>query len=75
MTAYQGKQKLWQKEVSKAGLSSGVEAADGHVIVGNAKGQLFALDQATGEQKWTAQLTGAHSCAIVDSSWSCDFCQ
>ncbi len=23
------------------------------------KGQLFALDQATGEQKWTAQLTGA----------------
>ncbi len=59
VTAYQGKQKLWQKEVSKAGLSSGVEAADGHVIVGNAKGQLFALDQATGEQKWTAQLTGA----------------
>ena len=40
-------------------MSSGVEAADGHVIVGNAKGQLFALDQATGEQKWTAQLTGA----------------
>ena len=59
VTAYQGKQKLWQKEVSKAGLSSGVEAADGHVIVGNAKGQLFALDQVTGEQKWTAQLTGA----------------
>ena len=59
VTAYQGKQKLWQKEVSKTGLSSGVEAADGHVIVGNAKGQLFALDQATGEQKWTAQLTGA----------------
>lgn len=59
VTAYQGKQKLWQKEVSKAGLSSGVEAADGHVIVGNAKGQLFALDQATGEQKWTTQLTGA----------------
>ncbi len=23
------------------------------------KGQLFALDQATGEQKWTAQLSGA----------------
>ena len=59
VTAYKGKQKLWQKEVSKAGLSSGVEAADGYVIVGNAKGQLFALDQATGEQKWTAQLTGA----------------
>ena len=59
VTAYKGKQKLWQKEVSKAGLSSGVEAADGYVIVGNAKGQLFALDQVTGEQKWTAQLTGA----------------
>ena len=59
VTAYRGKDKVWSKKVSKQGLSSGVEAKDGLVIVGNHKGQLFALDQATGEQKWTAQLTGA----------------
>ncbi|USE83717.1 outer membrane protein assembly factor BamB [Acinetobacter tibetensis] len=59
VTAYRGKDKVWSKKVSKQGLSSGVEAKDGLVIVGNQKGQLFALDQATGEQKWTAQLTGA----------------
>lgn len=59
VTAYQGKQRLWQQKVSKQGLSSGVEAAEDTVIVGNKKGQLFALDQATGEQKWTAQLSGA----------------
>lgn len=57
--AYKGKQRLWEKKVSKQGLSSGVEAAEGMVIVGNKKGQLFVLDQITGEQKWTAQLTGA----------------
>ncbi|MBP6353861.1 MAG: outer membrane protein assembly factor BamB [Acinetobacter sp.] len=57
--AYQGKQRLWQKKISKLGLSSGVEAKDGLVVVGNQKGQLFALDQATGETKWTAQLSGA----------------
>lgn len=57
--AYQGKQRLWQKKISKLGLSSGVEAKDGIVVVGNQKGQLFALDQATGETKWTAQLSGA----------------
>lgn len=57
--AYQGNQKLWEKEVSKQGLSSGVEAANGLVVVGNKKGQLFVLDQATGAEKWTAQLSGA----------------
>ena len=57
--AYKGKERLWQKKISKQGLTAGVETADGIVVVGNAKGQLFALDQATGEQKWTAQLTGA----------------
>ena len=57
--AYQGKQRLWQKKISKLGLSSGVEAKDGLVVVGNQKGQLFALDQAPGETKWTAQLSGA----------------
>ena len=41
VTAYQGKQRLWQQKVSKQGLSSGVEAAEGTVIVGNKKGQLF----------------------------------
>ncbi|WPP54478.1 outer membrane protein assembly factor BamB [Acinetobacter pittii] len=59
VAAYRGKQRLWEKKVSKLGLSSGVEAAEGIVVVGNSKGQLFALDQATGEQKWTAQLSGA----------------
>ena len=59
VSAYQGKQRLWEKKVSKSGLSSGVEAADGVVIVGNKKGQVFALDQASGEQKWAAQLSGA----------------
>jgi outer membrane protein assembly factor BamB len=59
VSAFKGKQRLWQKKVSKDNLSSGVEAAEGLVIVGNQKGQLFALDQQTGEQKWTAQLTGA----------------
>ena len=57
--AYQGKQRLWKKKISKLGLSSGVEAKDGLVVVGNSKGQLFALDQTTGDEKWTAQLSGA----------------
>ncbi|CAB1208542.1 outer membrane protein assembly factor BamB [Acinetobacter bouvetii] len=59
VSAYQGKQRLWQKKVTKSGLSAGIEAAEGLVVVGNKKGQLFALDQATGEQRWTAQLSGA----------------
>ena len=59
VSAYQGQQRLWEKQVSKTGLSSGVEAAEGVVIVGNKKGQLFALDEATGAEKWTAQLSGA----------------
>ena len=59
MAAYQGKQRLWQKQVSKQGLTAGVNAAEGIVVAGNSKGQLFALDQQTGEQKWVAQLTGA----------------
>lgn len=59
VTAMQGKNRLWQKKVSKDGLSAGAEAADGLVVVGNSKGRLFALDQATGEQKWSVQLTGA----------------
>ena len=59
VTAMQDKNRLWQKKVSKDGLSAGAEAADGVVIVGNSKGRLFALDQATGEQKWSVQLTGA----------------
>ncbi len=57
--AFQGKQRLWQKKVTKQGLTAGIEAKDGLVIVGSSKGQLYALDQATGEEKWTAQLSGA----------------
>ena len=49
-------------------LSSGVEAADGVVIVGNQKGHVFALDQATGATKWSAQLSGAIiSSALIQS--------
>lgn len=59
VSAYQGKQRVWEKQVTKLGLSSGVEAANGLVIVGNKKGQLFALDQKTGDIRWTAQLSGA----------------
>ncbi|OTG84750.1 outer membrane protein assembly factor BamB [Acinetobacter sp. ANC 4648] len=59
VVAYKGKQRLWEVKVTQQGLSSGVEAADGLVVVGNKKGQLFALDQATGAQQWTAQLSGA----------------
>lgn len=59
VTAYKGKQRLWVTQVSKLGLSSGVEAKNGLVIVGNRKGQIFALDQATGVQKWVAQLSGS----------------
>lgn len=59
VASYRGKQRIWEKKVSKRGLSSGVTAAEGLVIVGNQKGQLFALDQASGEQKWQAQLSGA----------------
>lgn len=59
VSAYKGKQRVWDKQVSKIGLSSGVAAANGIVVVGNKKGQLFALDQATGNEKWTAQLSGS----------------
>lgn len=59
VSAFRGKQKVWESSVGKHGLSSGVEAAEGVVVVGNKKGEVFALDQATGEVKWTAQLSGA----------------
>lgn len=68
VTAYQSNQRLWEKQVSKSGLSSGVEASNGLVVVGNKKGQLFVLDQATGAEKWTAQLSGALiSSALIQS--------
>lgn len=68
VAAYKGKQRLWETKVTKHGLTSGVEAADGLVIVGNEKGQLFALDQTTGTQKWSAQLSGAIiSTALIQS--------
>lgn len=57
--AYKNKQLVWENTVSKQGLTAGVEAGENIVVVGNSKGQLFALDQATGAQKWTAQLSGS----------------
>lgn len=69
ISAYQGKQRLWEKQVSKHGLSSGVEAANGIVVAGNTKGQLFALDQATGAEKWTVNLSSALiSTALVQAN-------
>ncbi|MBP6352488.1 MAG: outer membrane protein assembly factor BamB [Acinetobacter sp.] len=57
--AYQGKKQVWKSKLNKQELTAGVEAGEGIVVVGSRKGQLFALDQASGEQKWTAQLSGA----------------
>ena len=48
VSAYKGKQRLWKSKITKQELTAGVEAAEGIVVVGNRKGQLFALDQATG---------------------------
>lgn len=59
VAAYQGKQRVWEKRISKQGLSSGISAGNGLVVVGNKKGALFAIDQSTGDVKWQAQLTGA----------------
>lgn len=59
VSAYKGKEQLWKSKITKQELTAGVEAAEGIVVVGNRKGQLFALDQVTGEQKWTTQLSGA----------------
>lgn len=68
VSAYKGKQRLWEAKVTKEGLSSGVEADDGVVIVGNQKGRIFALDQATGATKWSTQLSGAIiSSALIQS--------
>lgn len=57
--AYKGNQRVWERQISKSGLSSGVEAANGILVVGNKKGELFVLDQATGAEKWTAKASGA----------------
>ncbi|RZF50767.1 outer membrane protein assembly factor BamB [Acinetobacter halotolerans] len=59
VSAYKGKERLWKSKITKQELTAGVEAGEGIVVVGNRKGQLFALDQATGEQKWVTQLSGA----------------
>ena len=59
VSAYKGKEQLWKSKITKQELTAGVEAAEGIVVVGNRKGQLFALDQVTGEQKWATQLSGA----------------
>ena len=59
VSAYKGKERLWKNKITKQELTAGVEAAEGIVVVGNRKGQLFALDQATGSQKWSAKLSGA----------------
>ncbi len=42
-------------------MSSGVEAADGHVIVGNAKGQLFAFRSGNWQAKMDDAINGCTS--------------
>ena len=59
VSAYKAKQRLWKSKVTKQELTAGVEAGEGIVIIGNRKGELFALDQTTGSQKWSAKLSGA----------------
>ncbi|WP_087544624.1 outer membrane protein assembly factor BamB [Acinetobacter sp. WCHA29] len=59
VSAYKAKQRLWKSKVTKQEITAGVEAGEGIVIIGNRKGELFALDQATGSQKWSAKLSGA----------------
>lgn len=59
VSAYQGKQRLWETRVSKQGLTAGVEVAEGYVIVANSKGLLFALHQQSGQIAWQAQLGSA----------------
>lgn len=60
VTAYQGKQKLWQnKVVKKASLTAGVEVAEGIVIVASEKGDIFALSQQTGEIIWTKNVASS----------------
>jgi len=59
VSAYKAKQRLWKSKVTKQELTAGVEAGEGIVVIGNRKGDLFALDQATGSQKWSAKLSGA----------------
>ncbi|ENV61134.1 outer membrane protein assembly factor BamB [Acinetobacter soli] len=59
VSAYRGKDRLWTTRVTKHRLTAGTVAGEGIVVVGTAKGELFALDQQTGEQKWKVQLSGA----------------
>lgn len=59
VTAYQNNKKVWQTQTTKKhGLSAGVVAGEDTLIVGNQKGELFGLDQQTGQIKWTSQLSG-----------------
>lgn len=56
VSAYQGKNRLWETKVTKRGLSAGVRVTDGLAVVANLKGELFALDAQTGRLVWQAQL-------------------
>lgn len=56
--AFQNNKRVWAtKTTKKVGLSAGVIADQGALIVGNQKGELFALDQKTGQIKWMSQLS------------------
>lgn len=56
--AFQNNKRVWAtKTTKKQGLSAGVVAGQGIVVAGNEKGELFGLDQQTGQIKWTSQLS------------------
>mgnify|MGYP003616847643 CR=1 FL=1 len=59
VSAYKGKERLWKSKITKQELTAGVEASEGIVVIGNRKGELFALDQVKKKKKWTAKLSGA----------------
>jgi outer membrane protein assembly factor BamB len=53
--AQTGAQK-WRVMADRGGLSAGVGAADGLVVVGTARGDVLAFDD-TGKEKWRAQVS------------------
>ena len=56
--AFQNNKRVWATQTTKKqGLSAGVVAGQGIVVAGNEKGELFGLDQQTGQIKWTSQLS------------------
>lgn len=58
VTATDGKNRLWRVSPTKE-LTAGVSVQDGVAVIGDRKGQLFALDAKTGQTLWQHQLGGS----------------